>query len=193
MLWLALFSQAEHFQSVRSKSGGENGPAEVEDRMAIPHESDDSEAARRDRGEMIGKPAPEANVAAVLASLPAGHGFTPKQVEGVLARVKGNLGEAVSILVEDLQLEDESLSESLDVDYRDRSSSPSSLRSGSTAATSDTSKITTPSNSSGSEQSIQTGIDGLKMMSNSPSTATEYGMKVRARARRAHRVSWPTH
>ncbi|ODO07159.1 hypothetical protein L198_00738 [Cryptococcus wingfieldii CBS 7118] len=118
MLWLALFSQAEHFQSIRRRGDKENGLAAVEDRLAVPHQRDVSEAARRARGELIerdSKDAPQSRsslVSQVLASLPSGHGITPQQVENVIARVKGNYGEAVEILLEEVDLEVEDGSES---------------------------------------------------------------------------------
>ncbi|ODO11638.1 hypothetical protein I350_00422 [Cryptococcus amylolentus CBS 6273] len=118
MLWLALFSQAEHFQSIRRRGDKENGLAAVEDRLAVPHQRDVSEAARRARGELIegdSKGAPQSRsslVSQVLASLPSGHGITPQQVESVLARVKGNYGEAVEILLEEVDMEVEDGSES---------------------------------------------------------------------------------
>ncbi|WVQ85100.1 hypothetical protein IAT38_007264 [Cryptococcus sp. DSM 104549] len=109
MLWLALFSQAEHFQSVRRKGDRESSSAEVEDRLAIPHEKDTSEAARRERGELIDDPdksKPSASlVSQLLASLPPRHAITTSQAEGVLARVKGNLGEAVEILLEEIEFD----------------------------------------------------------------------------------------
>ena len=109
MLWLALFSQAEHFQSIRRKGDVDSGPAEVENKLAVPHENDLSEAARRERGEIIqgddSTRAPNGKISQVLASLPPGHGVSEKRAGGILARVKGDLGEAVEILIEELQLE----------------------------------------------------------------------------------------
>ena len=109
MLWLALFSQAEHFQSIRRKGDVDSGPAEVENKLAVPHEKDLSEAARRERGEVIqgddAAKAPNGKISQVLASLPPGHGVSEKRAGGILARVKGDLGEAVEILIEELQLE----------------------------------------------------------------------------------------
>lgn len=107
MLWLALFNDAEHYQSVRRKGDRERGPAEVEDRLALPHEKDKSESARIARGEL---PAPAAEssksgssgVSMVFASLPVGHAFTPDYVTGVLSRVKGDVGAAVEILIEEV-------------------------------------------------------------------------------------------
>ncbi|WWD17735.1 hypothetical protein CI109_102176 [Kwoniella shandongensis] len=110
MLWLALFSQAEHFQSVRRRGDRDNGPAEVEDKLAVPHQKDTSEAARRERGELIDEPKTKSEKSSpsleqLLASLPPGHGISAKHAAGVLARVKGDLGEAVEILLEDIDLE----------------------------------------------------------------------------------------
>ena len=109
MLWLALFSQAEHFQSVRRKGDADSGPAEIEDRLAVPHAKDMSEAARRERGELIPDPTGpgprDGRVSQVLASLPAGHGVSEQRASGILARVKGDLGEAVELLLEELRLE----------------------------------------------------------------------------------------
>ncbi|RXK39248.1 hypothetical protein M231_03468 [Tremella mesenterica] len=53
MLWLALFSKGEHYQSIRRKGDSERGPSEIEDRLAVPHAKDESEAARRERAELI--------------------------------------------------------------------------------------------------------------------------------------------
>ncbi|WVF70319.1 hypothetical protein IAT40_005109 [Kwoniella sp. CBS 6097] len=107
MLWLALFSQAEHFQSVRRMGDREHGPAEVEDRLAIPHERDVSEAARRERGELIDdkKKVPmseSSQLNQLFASLPPGHGISEEHAQGILSRVKGDIGEAVEILLEEI-------------------------------------------------------------------------------------------
>ena len=157
MLWLALFALAEHFQSVRRKGDRDSGPAEVEDTAAIPHARDMSESARRQRGEHIDK-TPSAKVSEVLASLPPGHGITAQQAAGVLARVKGDLGEAVEILLEDLDIDtlsdlsssDQQVEHLLETSpYRDPSDSYSSSQSdGESSKTSSTSKITTPAESS---------------------------------------------
>ena len=132
MLWLALFSKAEHYQSVRRKGDTDTGAAEIEDRLAVPHAKDMSEAARRERGELeadgtIALPAdPGKNqeaapksgsdgfkrplhpkTASVLSSLPSTHQITESHASSVLERVKGDLGEAVEILLEEIQTEDE--------------------------------------------------------------------------------------
>jgi len=106
MLWLALFSQAEHFQSVRRKGDGDSGAAEVEDRLSIPHEKDRSEAARRQRGEIV-KPDYTGShdntlVDRMLASLPPNHGITQSRAGDVLSRVRGDFGAAVEILLEEM-------------------------------------------------------------------------------------------
>lgn len=114
LIWLALFAEAEHYESVRK--GGSGGPAEVPDSLAVPHTRDVSEAARRERGEVIegdvktkeGKPAKvDSRLTQVLASLPAGHGITSVRAAGVLARTKGDVAAAVEILLEDIQAEAE--------------------------------------------------------------------------------------
>lgn len=115
MLWLALFNNAEHYQSVRRKGDHERGPAEIEDKLAIPHEADQSEAAKIARGEVSpatskankGVQGQSALVAQVLASLPPHHGHSPEYVSGILARVKGDVGEAVEILLEEIVSDDE--------------------------------------------------------------------------------------
>jgi OTU domain-containing protein 3 len=108
MLWLALFASAEHFQSVRNLNENARGPANVEDKYAVPHPLDRSEVARRGRGEIIGTPAKKGStVQQLLKSLPVGHGVTEARAAGVLARTKGDLGAAVEILLEDLELEEE--------------------------------------------------------------------------------------
>ena len=174
MLWLALFSLAEHFQSVRRKADGDSGPAEVEDKSAIPHERDASEAARRERGEIIPKATPSAKVHEVLASLPPGHGMTIRQVEGVLARVKGDLGEAVEILLEDIEVDKMSDASSPSPHaeghnhgpfYRENSASLSSQSDGDSSRTSETSKMTTPDLSGDEEprSSIVEGLNDLKV------------------------------
>jgi hypothetical protein len=169
MLWLALFSLAEHFQSIRRRGDRESSVAEVEDSSAIPHQRDTSEAARRERGEVVDKAAPSAKVAEVLASLPPGHGVSVRKAEGVLARVKGDLGEAVEILLDDLELDSLSDTSSDHVDhlldqppYRETSISASSSQSdGGTSRTSETSKLTTPGDSS--DEKVVTGINDLNM------------------------------
>ncbi|KIR37126.1 hypothetical protein I352_00438 [Cryptococcus deuterogattii MMRL2647] len=117
MLWLALFSQAEHFQSIRRQGDKDNGSANIDDHLAVPHAKDTSEAARRERGEIIGnkvetRPPISSRVAQLLASLPPGHGISSTYAEGVLLRVKGDLGEAIEILLEDIQSEADKESES---------------------------------------------------------------------------------
>jgi hypothetical protein len=113
-IWLALFAEAEHYESVRK--GGAGGPAEVPDTLAVPHARDVSEAARRERGEVIEGDAKDtkdkankvdSRLAQVLASLPAGHSVTTARATGVLARTKGDIGAAVEILLEDLEAEAE--------------------------------------------------------------------------------------
>ncbi|WRT64303.1 uncharacterized protein IL334_001235 [Kwoniella shivajii] len=113
MLWLALFSQAEHFQSVRRMGDREHGPAEIEDRLSVPHVRDVSEAARRERGELVEEKktkTPVSNSAKttqLLASLPPGHEITPEHAENTLSRTRGDLGEAVDILLEEIEQEKE--------------------------------------------------------------------------------------
>ncbi|OCF38266.1 hypothetical protein I317_07975 [Kwoniella heveanensis CBS 569] len=107
MLWLALFSQAEHFQSIRRMGDREHGPAEVEDRLAVPHQRDVSEAARRERGELIDEkkkiPMSESSkLQQLFASLPPGHGISDEYAQGILSKVKGDIGEAVEILLEEI-------------------------------------------------------------------------------------------
>ncbi|WWC66392.1 uncharacterized protein I206_100294 [Kwoniella pini CBS 10737] len=120
MLWLALFSQAEHFQSIRRMGDREHGPAEIEDRLSIPHARDVSEAARRERGELIDEienktPVPlSSKVSQVLSSLPPGHGVSSEQVEGILGRAHGDIGEAVEILLEHINQEKEGISDRSD-------------------------------------------------------------------------------
>jgi OTU domain-containing protein 3 len=104
MLWIALLNNAEHYQSVRRKGDHDRTPAEIEDRLALPHGKDRSESARIARGEL---PAPSAqpsksNVSIVFSSLPAGHAFTSAYITGILARVKGDIGAAVEILIEEM-------------------------------------------------------------------------------------------
>ncbi|UOH80248.1 hypothetical protein LQV05_002899 [Cryptococcus neoformans] len=117
MLWLALFSQAEHFQSIRRRGDKDNGSANIDDHLAVPHAKDTSEAARRERGEIVNDKVESlspisSRVAQLLASLPPGHGISSTYAEGVLSRVKGDLGEAIEILLEDIQLEADKESES---------------------------------------------------------------------------------
>ncbi|WVW82469.1 hypothetical protein I302_104480 [Kwoniella bestiolae CBS 10118] len=114
MLWLALFSQAEHFQSVRRMGDREHGPAEVEDKLSVPHARDVSEAARRERGELVEEKklktplSLSSKITQLLNSLPAGHGVTPDQAQNVLGRTHGDIGEAVEILLEEIDQEKES-------------------------------------------------------------------------------------
>ena len=220
MLWLALFSQAEHFQSVRRKGDGDSGAAEIEDRLAIPHEKDVSEAARRERGEIadVNNGKVPTKVTEVLASLPPGHGVTETQASGVLARVRGDLGEAVEILLEELEL-DESHSDASNhyiekllapvheaKEYLAHSppSSPSSSHSETAASarsdTSATSKMTTPSEGSpgkgksSNSSGVAQGISELKLLSQSPGKRGKNVLRGvsrnagRSRMRRAHAV-----
>ncbi|RSH80567.1 uncharacterized protein EHS24_009149 [Apiotrichum porosum] len=112
MLWLALFAEAEHYESIRR--GRDSGPADIPDSMAVPHARDVSEAARRERGEPVpeldGKPdnGKDSRLAQVLASLPPGHGLDDAHVVGVLARTKGDVSAAVEILLEDIDVRTES-------------------------------------------------------------------------------------
>ena len=140
MLWLALFSQAEHFQSVRRKGDGDSGAAEVEDRLAIPHDKDTSEAARRARGEVV-KHDLQSTLDQVMASLPPNHGISPHQAASVLARVKDDLGEAVELLLEEIEL-DSGSDHHVDVMLAFRTNSPAeTTSSGSERGTG----LTTPS------------------------------------------------
>lgn len=174
MLWLALFSLAEHFQSVRRKGDGDSGPAEVEDRLALPHEKDVSEAARRERGELPLKDVPSARVSEVMASLPPNHGISLQRIEDVLARTKGDLGEAVEILLEEVDelgavsdTSSERLSQvSLQMEYREGSEGFSSTQSDyESSKTSDTTKITTPNDSGDEATNVTDGIGELNVLS----------------------------
>nr|ODO02809.1 hypothetical protein L204_01550 [Cryptococcus depauperatus CBS 7855] len=152
MLWLALFSQAEHFQSIRRLGDKENGSAGVEDRLAIPHEKDTSEAARRARGELLDesstKKPSQALVSQVMASLPARHNITLEQAQDVLARVKGNLGEAVEILLEEVNFDAEDASEvSSDKRVEDMLCEPGSLAASLNSKRTDYRELDTKSNS----------------------------------------------
>ena len=142
MLWLAFFAEAEHYDSIRKGSG--SGPAEVPDSLAVPHSRDVSELARRERGDLPPEEPSRRSggkndkLAQVYASLPPNHGLSDEHVAGVLARVKGDIGEAVEILLEDIDLEAEAGSQSSnssahveamlsDKDaYRERLNTPSS-------------------------------------------------------------------
>lgn len=121
MLWLALFNDAEHYQSVRRKGDHERGPAEIEDRLLIPHERDMSESAKAIRSgsgsetssnstgssEISSSPQSQkrdTTLDEVLRSLPAGHGFADKYVLGVIKRFKGDAAEAIDSLLEELEL-----------------------------------------------------------------------------------------
>ncbi|WWC99847.1 hypothetical protein V866_006756 [Kwoniella sp. B9012] len=111
MLWLALFSQAEHFQSVRRMGDREHGPAEIQDILSVPHARDVSEAARRERGELVDEKKPKtplslsSKITQLLNSLPVGHGISPDQAQNVLGRTHGDIGEAVDILLEDINID----------------------------------------------------------------------------------------
>ncbi|WVQ97588.1 hypothetical protein IAU59_004702 [Kwoniella sp. CBS 9459] len=129
MLWLALFSQAEHFQSIRRMGDREHGPAEVEDRLAVPHERDVSEAARRERGELIDEKSKKVPMSEssklnqLFASLPPGHGISADYAQGILSRVKGDIGEAVEILLEEIDQAGEGADEGSTENSSDASSS----------------------------------------------------------------------
>ncbi|OCF54237.1 hypothetical protein L486_08150 [Kwoniella mangroviensis CBS 10435] len=113
MLWLALFSQAEHFQSVRRMGDREHGPAEIQDNLSVPHARDVSEAARRERGELVDEKKPKtplslsSKITQLLNSLPLGHGISPEEAQNVLGRTRGDIGEAVEILLEEINQEKE--------------------------------------------------------------------------------------
>ncbi|WWC58619.1 uncharacterized protein I303_101163 [Kwoniella dejecticola CBS 10117] len=113
MLWLALFSQAEHFQSIRRMGDREHGPAEIEDRLSIPHARDVSEAARRERGELVDDKKTKtplslsSKISQVLNSLPPDHGISPANAENILGRTHGDIGEAVELLLDDINQEKE--------------------------------------------------------------------------------------
>lgn len=78
------FSQAEHFQSIRRRGDKDNGSANIDDHLAVPHAKDTSEAARRERGEIAGNKVESlsSRVAQLLASLPPGHGISSTYAEG---------------------------------------------------------------------------------------------------------------
>lgn len=102
MLWLALFNDAEHYQSIRRRGDRERGAAHIEDKLALPHERDRSEAARIARGELAPQPASSAAMRQVIMSLPTGHGFSQDHISGILARHKGNIHDAVETLIDEL-------------------------------------------------------------------------------------------
>ena len=52
-MWLALFSKSVHYKSVRRKGDGETGPADIEDRLAVPHTKDNSTFAKQQRAELV--------------------------------------------------------------------------------------------------------------------------------------------
>lgn len=160
MLWLALFSQAEHFQSVRRKGDGDSGAAEVEDRLTFPHEKDLSEAARRERGETPKFIPTERGIDQVLASLPPDHGITPKQAVSVLPHVKGNLGEAVEILLEEIE-SDSGNDHRVDEMLAFRTTSPAeTTTSSSSEQGTGTSQVTTPSAGSAEVEKAKGGLGG---------------------------------
>lgn len=165
MLWLALFSEAEHYESVRRVGpGAGTGPAEVPDALAVPHERDVSEAARSQRANSGDAPQSkrsslaeryiaDGRVAQVIASLPPWHGISDDDAASVLVRCDGDVSRAIDILFDQLDSDGdgdaatEASDTSADVDadakvvdamlYRTSSgSSASSAVSGSTAATS---------------------------------------------------------
>lgn len=116
MLWLALFNNAEHYQSVRRRGDHERRPAEIEDRLAIPHELDKSERAKALRGE-IDKPSPvpsdtvlaakykeDGPLQQVLRAMPVHYRLDHKYVENVLRRNKGVVDDAIETLLEELEL-----------------------------------------------------------------------------------------
>jgi hypothetical protein len=142
MLWLALFNDAEHYQSVRRKGDNERAPAEIEDKLAIPHEADKSEAAKIQRGEIVPPTADKGDkgqsslVTQVLASLPPLHSHSQEYITGILARVKGDVGEAVEILLEEIEGDDNSdwhVEDMLVDQDSGQPSTPSPIRAGSAA------------------------------------------------------------
>jgi OTU domain-containing protein 3 len=190
MLWLALFNNAEHYQSVRRKGDHERGPAEIDDKLAIPHEADQSEAAKIARGEVppaLTKAIKNAQghsalVAQVLVSLPPHHGHSPEYVAGILARVKGNVGEAVEILLEEIVSDDEHERnsdqhvEALLVDSeesrRHRSESPApALSAATTSSPSAPNEPTSPSGSTTTTQSDSSRISKITTPSTTSSAS----------------------
>lgn len=187
MLWLALFSEAEHYQSIRRKDDS-GGPALVEDRLAIPHALDRSEAARKERGEPASytqsqsqsqshHSSTSSSLKLIFDSLPPGHRISTSHAQGVLDRVKGNTDEAIEILLEEISYDSEVGSDASGSDkkverllYRERSGSttstvaltPGSVESGTTesnasAGTAST-KVTTPSTSTNSNSEGEKGV-----------------------------------
>lgn len=206
MLWLAFFAEAEHYDSIRKGSG--SGPADVPDMLAVPHSRDVSELARRERGDLPPEEPSRRSggkndkLAQVYASLPPNHGLTDDHVSGVLARVKGDIGEAVEILLEDIDLAAEAGSQSShssahveamlsDKDaYRERINTPSSeeyvASPSSSASTAPTSPLGT-----GSEREDPEDDKGGHLLRSGRRTATpapppaSSGPTTRSRRRRA--------
>lgn len=118
MLWLALFSGAEHYESVRRQGpGSSSGPAEVPDNLAIPHERDQSEAAQAERAESgsgrkrstnaasdaaAARFVADGRVAQVIGSLPPWHGVSDADAAQVLVRTDGDVSKAIDILFDQL-------------------------------------------------------------------------------------------
>lgn len=212
MLWLAFFAEAEHYDSIRKGSG--TGPAEVPDSLAVPHSRDVSELARRERGDLPPEEPSRRSggkndkLAQVYASLPPNHGLTDDHVAGVLARVKGDIGEAVEILLEDIDLEAEAGSQSShssahveamlsDKDaYRERLNTPSSeeyaASQSDSASTAPTSPLGSPSEREDSDTSPEDDKGGHLLRSGRrtatpamPSAPSPPGPTTRSRRRRA--------
>lgn len=114
MLWLALFAEAEHYESVRRHGpGAGSGPAEVPDSLAVPHARDESEAARSQRATSGDAQPPkrsaqadryvaDGRVAQVLASLPPWHEISDDEAAATLVRCNGDVSKAIDILFDRL-------------------------------------------------------------------------------------------
>lgn len=153
MLWLALFSGAEHYESVRRQGpGSSSGPAEIPDSLAIPHERDQSEAAQAERAESgsgrkrstasdaaAARFISDGRVAQVIASLPPWHGVSDSDAAQTLVRTEGDVSKAIDILFDQLdsdgdgedgpgdsQSDTSTSGASAMLGYRDRTVTPSS-------------------------------------------------------------------
>ncbi|BEI92136.1 uncharacterized protein CcaverHIS019_0409560 [Cutaneotrichosporon cavernicola] len=123
MLWLGLFSGAEHYESVRRQGpGASSGPADVPDSLVIPHERDQSEAAQAERAESgteHKRSTPSASdaaaarfiadgrVAQVVASLPPWNSVSDAYVAQVLVRTEGDISKAIDIIFDQLDSDGE--------------------------------------------------------------------------------------
>ncbi|ORY34274.1 hypothetical protein BCR39DRAFT_517372 [Naematelia encephala] len=161
MLWLALFSMAEHYQSVRRKGDG-GGAAEIEDKLAVYHEMDNSEAARKARGEIVAGDSGTA-YGRLVALLPPSHGLSTALIKATLGRTQNDIHAAHEILLEELALDDGVEDPKDKVSYREPSPTKSSTPTSSASHGGESTEPTTPEEVLGKPDDGLEELHDLKM------------------------------